>query len=174
MELGKPPYLYHASASRDITSFEPRSGSVRDSSEASRVFATPDKRLATVFLVSTDDSWANSGLFNGVPYLIVGDENRFRQADKGGAIYSLPNDTFSSDPNKGLGDYEWTSDKEVLPISNEEYDSALEAMLESGVQVYFTDMETYQAFQNAEDHGLSILRNLMSENKKRDINLVEI
>jgi hypothetical protein len=170
--MEKPSVLYHASFKRDIEVFEPRNETVRDTDEGPQVFATPDKRLATAFMIPTNDTWANSGAFNGVPYLVVGDEEKFRNLDKGGAIYTLPSDTFNTDPTKGLGDMEWTSSEAVRPVAKEEYESALEAMLHIGVQVYFVDMATYRATQNAEDHGYSILKGLLSLNEHRNINPV--
>lgn len=168
--IEKPPVLFHASRNRNVTVFEPRAERVRDKKEGARVFATPDKRLATVFLVDTDDSWANSGVSNGVPYIVISDEKRFKDADTGGAIYSLPPASFETDVTKGLRENEWTSAEAVIPIGKEEYSSAFEAMLDSGVQVYFVDATTYEAFESAEDHGISLLRSLTSENTRLNRN----
>ena len=139
--MEKPSALYHGSSNREIARFEPRSEKVRDPQEGPKVFATSDKRMASAFIVGADDSWANSGMHNGVPYLVISDRQRFEQLDQGGAIYHLPPDTFETDPNKGLGTVEWTSSESVEPFHKEEHQSALEAMLEQGVQVYFVDPE---------------------------------
>lgn len=169
----KPPVLYHASQKRDIERFELRGERVRDPNEGARIFATPDKRLATIFLVPTDDSWANSGFFGDTPHLIVSDENKFRAMDMGGAIYSLPSDRFETDLTKGLREKEWTSTEEVRPIGKKEYASGLTAMLESGVQVYFVDQETYEKTQDAPDGGYSILKTWQSENQRVGVGVVE-
>lgn len=166
----KPAVLYHASSNKNIDVFEPRKEKVRDPKEGPRIFATPDKRLATIFLVPTDDRWATSGLFGTTPYLVVSDEKRFREMDMGGAIYSLPSDSFVSDPDKGLRELEWTSASSVRPIGKEEYDSALEVMLRSGVQVYFVDRQTFELIQKSEDHGYSTLKGLTSENTRQGVN----
>jgi len=42
----------------------------------------------------------------------------------------------------------------------------LEEIPENGVQVIFTDKETMEAIRKSSDHGYSIVRNLVSENKK--------
>ncbi len=168
--MEKPITLYHGSSNREIKRFEPRSEKVRDPKEGPKVFATSDRRMASVFMVGADDSWANSGTHNGVPYLVISDRERFEKLDKGGAIYHLPSDTFESDPYKGLGSIEWTSSEPVEPFHKEEHRSALEAMLEHGVQVYFVDPDTYEQTQTAPDHGFSILKSAISENQRRDIN----
>ncbi|MEK7201733.1 MAG: hypothetical protein AAB737_03805 [Patescibacteria group bacterium] len=168
--MEKPVVLYHGSSNREISEFKPRTEKVRDPLEGPRVFATNDKRMASVFIAGTDDSWANSGMYNEIPYLVISDRDRFVKLDEGGTIYHLPSDSFETDPNKGLGEIEWTSGESVEPLHREEHHTALEAMLEHGVQVYFVDPATYQAWRTASDHGLSILKSLVSENERKGIN----
>lgn len=156
----KPPVLFHASNNPDIEIFEPRARKVRDANEGPRVFATPSRAMAGIFLVETDDSWAHSGAMDGVPYIIISDEKRFRDLDKGGVIYSLPNTTFENDPEKGLRELEWTSAEPVTPTNKEFIPSALEDMIKNGVKVYFVDKATFQAVETSSDHGKSILDNL--------------
>ena len=168
--MEKPSVLYHGSSNKEIERFDPSAKKVRDEAEGPKIFATPDKRMASVFIVGVDDSWGNSGQHNGVPYMIISDRERFTALDQGGAIYHLPNDTFTTDPNKGLGELEWASSEPVRPTHKEEHESALEAMLNHGVQVYFVDKATYDAIQSAPDHGLSILKTTTSENQRQNIN----
>lgn len=172
--MEKPSHLYHGSSNREITRFEPRALKVRDASEGPAVFATSDKRMATVFMIGVDDSWGNSGMHNGVPYMIISDRKRFEDLDQGGAIYHLPGETFDSDPSKGLGEVEWTSPEVVKPAHREDHKSALEAMLNHGVQVYFVDRETYEAYRAAPDQSLPLLRSLESENQKQGVNPVAL
>lgn len=147
----KPPVLFHASSNTNIEVFEPRSNKVRDAKEGPKVFATPSRALASVFLIETDDSWVGSGVADGVPYIIISDEERFKKLDKGGAIYSLPNATFENDPNKGLGKFEWTSAEPVKPVLKETITSALNDMLHHGVKVYFVDKDTYLKYKEVVD-----------------------
>lgn len=172
--MEKPTVVYHGSADKNIERFEPRSGKVRDLTEGPKVFATSDKRMASVFIAGVDDSWGNSGMTDGVPYMVISDRQRFEEIDNGGAIYHLPSDSFTTDPYKGFGEIEWTSGEPVQPTHREEHESALEAMLNHSVQVFFVDKETYSAFQNAPDQRLSILRTVTSENQRRNINPVQI
>jgi hypothetical protein len=158
--LEKPAALFHASRTADIELFEPRNEHVRDEHEGPRVFATPSRALASLFLVETEDDWTQSGMMDGTPYIIIADEPRFSFLDNGGAIYSLPVDTFECDPNKGLREFEWTSASKVKPISVEVIPSALEDMLSQGVRVYFVDKDTFTAIQHAADDGKSIVEQL--------------
>lgn len=166
-----PPVFYHASTNGDIQVFTPRAERVRDASEGPQVFATPSKALATVFIVKTDDSWANSGTISGVPYMIISDRERFETLDIGGYIYELPPETFTNDATKGLGHLEGTSAVPVVPTGKEYFKSGLDAMLDAGVQVYFLDKETYLWFKNDPSHMAENLNQLTSENQKLQKNV---
>jgi len=170
----KPKILYHASTNRNIEVLEPRAETVRDRSEGPVVFATSDKVLASIFIVPTDDSWSASGLFGDVHYFVCSDRERFEKLDKGGVIYTLSSDPFENDPSKGLGIREWMSKVPVKPINRQEYDAGLEAMLEMGVQVFFISKQKFQELKRSSDHGNAILRSLESENKKRNVNFLEV
>ncbi len=164
IELEKPAVLYHASSNKDITEFEPRAETVRDPNEGPVVFATPDKAGATRFLVPTNDSWTQISTYDGVRTIIISDRERFEAMDAGGAIYAIPSDTFHCDASKSAT--EWTSRVPVRPTGKTEYESAFKAMLDAGVQVYFVDGPTFDAIQNSDDHGYSILKGLQSENEQ--------
>jgi len=172
--MNKPKFLYHASQDRNITVFEPRQDSFRDKDEGPLIFATPDRVMSSIFIVPTNDSWTHSGLFGKVHYFVCGDEMRFKKKDKGGAIYCLSSDTFETDPTKGLGKREWVSKASAKPMNKEEYWSGLEAMLSMGVQVYFVDINKFQEIEKSRDHGNEIMRNSLSENKKKNVNYIEI
>ena len=66
---------------------------------------------------------------------------------------------------------EVTSKSAVKPIAKQVYKSALAAMLEHGVQVYFVDKPTYKAINSSQDDCLSILQTLESENQRLGINI---
>lgn len=174
-EIEKPAVLYHASQNPDIEEFTPRRDRIRDKDEGPRVFASPDKSLVTTFLVKGHcDDWTNIGKFNGVPCMVIcADREKFIEDDKGGTLYELPSDTFSCDLEKGMGKDEWTSKEPVKPTNKIKFDSALEAMLENGVQVYFVDKETFKSIVEDERNygGFEIIKNLTSENQNRGINV---
>lgn len=149
----------------------PRDGNKRHKDEPAQVFAALDKAFATIFLHPFDDRKMASGFMNDVPYTLVGDMGGFLAQDTGGAIYTLPSDSFTFDPDLGVGYKEWTSSAPVKPTGKEEYDSALEAMLDNGVQVYFADMDTLRHFREA--HGeakFKLIESLQSENQKQQRN----
>lgn len=173
-EVEKPKFLYHASTNRNIEEFEPRRGSYRDPTEGPVIFASPSKAYASMFITKADDRWAIKGRFSDTFYTVISDEERFRNIDKGGSIYTLPPDTFTCDPKKSMGVHEWVSKVPVKPLKVEDYDSCLEAMLENGVQVFFVNKETFKEINNSSDHGNKILKALESENKKRNMNIKEI
>lgn len=161
----KPPVLFHASSNRSIDRFEPRDEKTRDESEGPRVFAAPTRAMASVFMVPTDDSWTQSGNKDGTPFIVISDRERFESLDTGGAIYSLPNDSFETDLEKGLRENEYSSEEVVEPIEIEEYESGLQAMIELGVNVYFVDKETFKKLAEAGEQGGEILDTLIPEKK---------
>lgn len=168
----KSNFLYHASQNPDIDVLEPRAESVRDPNEGPVIFATPNLPYATVFLINSDDSWTSKGRFGGTFYTVISDKNRFLEADKGGTIYTLPNDTFYCDPEKGMGRNEWVSKEAVKPIEKKHYKSGIEAMIDASVQIYFVDKQTFQRIRHAKDHGLAILQSIQSENQKQNKNVL--
>lgn len=179
-EVLKPAMLYHASPNRDIQQFEPRTETQRDPLEGPVVFATPSKEIATQFLVPTDDSWARGGVFHvgevyspeQVYFFAIGDRNRFMSTDHGGAVYELPVESFTTDPEKGLGDLEWVSTQSVQPIGKLEYESGLEAMVDAGVQVYFLSKEDYQTYcETPGEQKAAFLDAHQSENQQRGVNV---
>lgn len=159
-KLEKPPILFHASRNQNIDVFQPRAEKTRDESEGPQVFGTPSRAMASVFLVESDDSWVESGAMDGTPYIVISDEEKFRSLDNGGVIYSLPNDTFENDLDKGLRELEWTSSEPVVPTEKEFIPSALEDMVQQGVKVFFVDKQTWEEIKNAPDGGESIVKSL--------------
>jgi hypothetical protein len=175
VEVKKPAVLYHASQDKDVKEFEPRAETFRDEKEGPVVFATPDKRFASMFLVpKTTDSWCQKSVFtdpeNGksIHVMIISDKEKFEKLDKGGAIYSLPSDTFQTDLTKSTKSREWTSREVVEPTDKTEYKSGLQAMIENGVMVYFIDQQTFEKLKKSDDFGLSILQTLKPEEIKKE------
>ncbi|HRV76345.1 MAG: hypothetical protein H6799_01205 [Candidatus Nomurabacteria bacterium] len=166
--MEKPNVLYHASSNKDIEVFEPRANGVRDMSEGPVVFATPDKAFASIFLVKTNGKWAKISRWtsNGVTtpwHLIVKGKRKFKRRDHGGAIYHLPSESFTFDPDKGVGGSEWTSRSEIRPSGKDLYDSGFRAMIDYGVEVYFVGRLTFRKIKRSEDHGYEIVSKLKKE-----------
>ena len=155
-------YFYHASPECDLKFIEPRKKTLpRNFSEGEVIFATDNLTFAAMFLVSHDDSWANGGAFNDVPYFVISDRERYLRSDKGGCIYLVLSKEFI-EYNKR----EWFSKNKLDVKGSIRLSSGLMAMIMMGVQVYFTDRITYQKIRKASDHGLKILNSLTSENEK--------
>lgn len=170
-KLEKPAVFYHASQNRDISELSPRAESVRSAEEGPVVFGARDKESSTMFMVPTNDSWTMKSNFNGTYVEVISDRKRFEEADKGGAIYHLPPESFENDPTKGMKGNEWTSKTAVKPTNVEYYDSGLQAMLDSGVQVYFVDQETFQRYKDMEkkEEIIEDLKKRQSENQVRNV-----
>lgn len=162
----KPSVLYHATRSGEIVVFEPRNKKTRSDTEGPKVFGAPSKALATIFLVEWDDSWARSGTIDGIPYIVISDFERFKKADVGGYMYTLPSNSFENDPDIGSGENEWTSSTAVTPTEKEFIPSAIQAMIENGVQVYFVNQNTFTEILNAPNYGCEIIQGLVPENNK--------
>jgi len=168
-------YLYHASSNKNIKILEPRAESIRDPNEGPVVFASHDKASVTCFLVPTDDSWAKISQYRSSSHptlyvMCISDEKRFRQLDKGGAIYYLSPDSFFLDKSKS--NTEWTSKVSVKPYKKEVYDSGLDAMISSGIVVYFCDEQTLLKLKQEPwnvTRAMNILKSLVSENEERGL-----
>ncbi len=157
--------LYHGSSKSGLEELTPRAISVRDVSEGPVVFATPNRAIASMFLVPIRQ---HSGRFNGVPYFVAIKAD-FDMRDLGGSIYTIAADGFTFDLDKGLGELEWTCAHSVPVVSETRYASGLLCMLEHGVQVYLVDKATFEQIDTAEDQGLSVLQRCLSENVLRNI-----
>lgn len=145
--------LYHGSTSSDITVFEPRNNNIRDIEEGSVIFATPSLKLASCYLFRWDDSWAHQSILwkdgNIADYqviMVISDQKRFDDLDKGGAVYILSSQGFDFDEHKGLGIYEWTNKNSVIPVLKIDFPSALVAMKKLGVKVYFVEQEQFNDY----------------------------
>ena len=168
-------YLYHASNNKNIEILEPRVESVRDPKEGPVVFASQDKAYVTCFLVPTNDSWVKISRYSSdkhpIIYVVcISDKKRFKELDKGGAIYYLPSSSFYLDKSKN--DLEWTSREKVRPVRKELYSSGLDAMIDNGVIVYFCDKPTLLNLKEDPsdvDKTMRILNSLVSENEKRGL-----
>jgi 2'-5' RNA ligase len=134
---------------------------VRDEGEGAVVFAASDKAVAAAFMVRWGDDWVRLGRFGDEPWhIIISDRERFSRMDQGGAIYTLPPDSFTTDRARGMGEDEWVSHAPVIPLSSEACPSALEAMRASGMKVYFVTPAEFRAIESSGDDGEAMLRRL--------------
>lgn len=158
--MQKPELLYHASPEKDVTEFEPRNETPRFKGEENLVFATPYKEVAAMFLTPKNIPTEISKYGNTYAVFINGTKEEFIVLDKGGAIYTLPNSTFETNNEIGMGVTEWVSRQPIKPSSKTVYDSSIKALSENGVNVYFLDNDTFLKVQADPSNGLEIVKNL--------------
>lgn len=164
----RPKILYHATENSDLEKISALQRSYRDEQEGPKVFATPELQTAAFFI---SRKVKESGRFGETPYaVIVGDRDEFIETDQGGTVYEFSSEGFITDPQKGLGESEWTNDQDVIPNNKTVYPSSLQFMLDQGVQVYFVSPDQYKNIKDSDDHGLEILQSLKSENELKSIN----
>ena len=171
--MEKPSKLYHGSPNKNIEVFEPKVSHGTGDPYGKMVYASPDLAVSSIFLAKVEGRWS-AGRFGNIPYaLITVPREQFIEKDEGGVIYVLPNDTFDTDPERGLGEAEWASPEPVVPTEKIEYSSALDAMLENGIQVYFLTPEKHAELKELPDKGRAYLSSIESENQHRGINIKE-
>jgi hypothetical protein len=159
----KPNVLYHGSPNQDIAILEPSEESLGHKLPGEYVFATQYKELAVMFLAPKVAPMQMSQF--GKHYILIAQctEQVYRNADKAGAIYELPSDSFQQG-GTDMPEVEWYSSEPIRPKHRDVYASSLDAMDQCGVKVYFVNETTYTAIQNAEDHGWGILQSLSPAN----------
>ncbi len=172
-----PKILFHASENRNINILEPRSIRVRNKKEGSVVFASSNLGFVSMFLCRFSDKKALKGCFHKKNFhYIHSNKKEFIEKDKGGAVYFLPSDSFYSNPRKGMRGREWVSKEKVKPLYKMEFDSALDTMIDLGIQVFFVDENVFEDIKinmkNNSKHVISVLTNLESENQKRNKNIL--
>lgn len=153
--------LFHGSTVKGLATIDPKNIRRRYAADPTQVYASPLKTLASIFLLEgINDSWCTIGGYgsNGACdyWVICGDEQRFREVErKGGSLYKLAAENFTFD-QVGLGEDEWHSTKPAKVRAEEEWNSALQAMLHYGVKVCFVSTEEFEIFRKIEDQNLTL------------------
>lgn len=169
--MDKPEFVYHGSPRGDIEEFIPRISLGSGEAYGTQVYASNDLATASMFMADVGKPWS-TGDVNGILYAIIPlTKEEFIQRDKGGFIYKLSGETFTSDPQRGMGEKEWASPVSVKPIEVRKIDSVLDAIVENGVQVYFVTDEQYGDMQSSEEPKWKSLLKLRSENQVRGVNI---
>ena len=158
--MEKPRNLYHASTEKDVSEFEPRNESPRYAGEENLVFATPHREVAAMFLVPKNIPTEISKYGDTHIVFVQGTVEELKAHDSGGAIYTLPNDTFVTDKEIGMGDVEWVSNQSVKPIAKTVYETSLEALGENNVSIYFLGKDAFARIQADPSSGLEIVKSL--------------
>lgn len=164
-----PERLYHGSNHRIEVPLRPiLRKSTNDHIHAkAAVFATERVDLAALFIFPFEHI-ASIGFEQDIAYICIWGLREEFDKDHGGYIYELPVDSFQK-----IGkDYEYQSFEPVEPMAVKLFDSVIGGMMECGVQVYFiNDDPTFDKIVADKEHRAPILRNLVSENQKEDLNI---
>lgn len=167
----KPQFVYHGSPRGDIQEFIPRISKGSGERYGAQVYASNDIATACIFMSNIGRSWS-AGEANGITYVIIPlTKEEFLKQNKIGYLYKLPAETFTSDPQRGMGDKEWASSVPVKPIDVTQIDSVLDTMIEHGVQVYFVTDALYQEMRSSREPNWTFLKSIRSENQERGIHV---
>lgn len=153
--------LYHASTNKELTVLTPQRTLSKDEYIGDFVFATPDRRMAAMYLAPREGGTILIETFSREPYAVINNTpENFKRVDHGGAIYKVSAESFSDTPQEEVAGTELVSRDSVPILSKEIFATSLEAMREAGVNVYFLGDTEFQRVQSAKDHGWEILSEL--------------
>ncbi len=131
------------------------------------VFATDRADLAALFSFPVD-RLSSIGFEQDIAYICIWGTPEQLDGNRKGYLYILPDDTFE----KVGKDYEWQSFSLVKPVEIKEFDSVIDGMMATGVQVYFiNDDPAFDKIVADKDNRAPILKKLVSENQKKNINV---
>jgi hypothetical protein len=153
----KPELLYHASPSKDLTIIQPRNEFPRFDSEQDLVFATQHLAVAAMFLAPRSIPTEMSIFGDRYILFIEATEDAYKAVDTGGAIYTLPSTSFSTNPNVGMGENEWTSSVAVTPITKQLFATSLEAIMLQDAEYYFVSPADMKIIQSNPAQALDII-----------------
>ena len=145
--------MYHASPIRRLKQLEPSEKSESSIGSTSRVFASSSPELAVVFMTSPDsllDGQYTSGSYDGLTdVVVIGDEEKFRkQEKKGGSLYTISSEGFEPEEEAGRGELVQVSSKPATVLAEEEWNSAIAAMLHYGIKLCFVKKGSFLAFSS--------------------------
>ncbi|CAN5625949.1 hypothetical protein BH23PAT2_BH23PAT2_02560 [soil metagenome] len=150
--------LYHASTNKDLTSLEPKRTLSRDVYIGDYVFATSDYRLAAMYLV-TRGRPILLNVKESIPRIVIcSNAKEYIESDTGGAIYTLPGETFHKTPQEGLEDSELVSEVAVKTVSKKVYETSLAALKEAGVEIYFVGEEQFDGILSNKNEAEIVTR----------------
>ena len=153
----KHKILYHASPIGGLTTLNPANETPRFVGEDNYVFATPYKAVAAMFLAPRNLNTEISKYNDKFVIFINASQEKYRELDKGGSIYEVDGTHFKTDTSIGMGETEWVSDHSLEPLSEEVFDSSLNAMKSNEVEIYFVDDRTFRNVRNDPPNALNLV-----------------
>lgn len=177
-EIHTPQFLYHASTVKGLKLLTPR---LTHKSPTPQLFAGNNPEWVIPFLIKGGNEWCRLGAFanaNGdiIRYVQVSNRDEYQKNDIGGAVYRLSGKDFSSN----LGTFpravpvEWVCSKPIVPLDSVEFDSAIKAMLELGVQLFYISQAQLDEHDKRPDEGWKKLLSIESENQKHNIGIRDL
>ncbi len=145
----KPKFVYHGSPNGDIEEFIPRVSLGSGEKFGPLVYASDDIAVASVLTANPKITWGSGFTNEGEHYAWMPmTREEFKKIDKGGWIYKLDSENFSTQSGRGMEEKEWASSVPVKPIEKIRIESSLDEMVKNGVKVYFIDEEGYERIKN--------------------------
>ncbi len=150
--IPRPKILYHASHNGSIETFEPREESKRHPNDPPRIYASPMETVSSMFLLEQSNTDISGSYDGGKTWVLVAKSiEDLKRRNQKGYIYTFDPGAFSADVEKGLGLYEWFSEKSIVPTNKEETEPALQEMLKLGVEIYIPSSEVpMEKFQSGD------------------------
>lgn len=107
------------------------------------VFATSNKVLAAMYLTTRGVPTIMHYEYERPVIMIMASSEEYAKGDIGGAIYTVPAESFTNTPQAGLEDSEFVSSVEVMPISKKIYNSSIEAIKSMGITINFISKDYF-------------------------------
>lgn len=147
----KPKILYHGSWNKEIEEFEPR---IAQQDPEPRVYASHDVLTALLFMPKYNGymSVGDFGTETERRHYIIFTESKEKvlNQDGGGAVYSLPSETFEKNPLVNGGEWEWYSTVPVKPVDKQVFNSWIHEFKKRGISIFFFEEPKFHEFEKLE------------------------
>ena len=153
--------LYHASGTSGLRILSPQRTLSKNHYIGDYVFATDNKLMAAMYLVPNAVGIRLLGYEYEQPYLVVCSTiEAFVKLDTGGSIYTVPQDSFHDTPQQELRGTEFVSEVSVVPIAEQRYDTARQALGDRGAKIYVLSEVSFDRVMKAGTDAWEILKEL--------------
>lgn len=140
-------FVFHGSEQRGLSLIPPSRHHARDDQARPMVFASRYKAMACCYMLPIDPEMAR--VFydqDGHILFVTSDAAATRRKDKGGSLYQLSGEGFSSD-NHGMEYMEWLCPAAKEVLKETPYPSALQAMKTHGVKCFAVTPDYFRAMR---------------------------
>lgn len=158
--------MYHGSPYCNLGIIIPQNNTSHRDDNKKAVYASSNLSYAACYMIAWDDSFVKQiiktnedGDITKVIMIVLESEEEFKRKDNGGTISKLSKKGFQNVNGFELVNYEAT-----IPISRTTFSSALEAMENLGVKIYYTKKDVL--FHGSSNNNISHL--MVNNNRVRD------